>query len=113
MQARARFFLRWRQTPDERLRTYLGTTLTSRAAATEVRTFDLAPWLLERWDGVWWKIANPKFRLGRAQSLGRVGLQSLSETGLVAGLGVAAWSVVSGRLVPGASADSRAWVEGC
>lgn len=54
VQSRARFFLRWQQTPLHRLRGYFQHTLTSRAAAKEVRTFDLAPWLLQRWEALYW-----------------------------------------------------------
>lgn len=101
IQSRARFFLQRKQTAPERLRGYLAYTLTCREAAKEVRTFDLAPWLLQRWDGLYWQVANAIHRQDRGQSLARAGLQSLSFVGVAAGLGFAAWGLATGGLQPG------------
>ena len=101
VQSRARFFLQRKQTATERTRQYLAQVLTSREAAKEIRTFDLAPWVLQRWDGLYWKVANAIHRQERAQSLARAGLQSLSFVGVAAGLGYAAWATATGRLQPG------------
>ena len=104
IQSRARFFLGWRQTAIERQRDYFDHLLTDRDAAKEVRTFDLTPWLLRQWDGLYWTVADARHRQERAQSLARAALRSLSTVGMVAGLGLAAWDVAAGRLPAGAFA---------
>lgn len=101
VQSRSRFFLQRRQTAAERMRRYLAQVLTSREAAKEVRTFDLAAWVLGRWEGLYWRVADAVHRQERAQSLARAGLQSLSFIGVGAGLGYAAWATATGGLQPG------------
>ena len=101
VQSRARFFLQRSQTATERLRNYLGEVLTSRHAAKEVRTFELASWIIRRWEGLYWTVADANHRQNRNQSLARAGLQSLSFVAVAAGLGNAALATATGRLQPG------------
>ena len=101
VQSRSAFFLERSQTARERLRNYLGTMLTSRDAAKEVRTYAMGPWILERWSRLYWSVADERFRQTRAQGLTRAGLSSIGSLGVAAGLAIAARDLVVGTLRAG------------
>jgi ATP-binding cassette subfamily B protein len=98
VQSRSRFFVERQQTADERLRGYYADILLGRGEAKEVRAFDMAPWVLQRWRALFWSVANRIHRVERRHSLGRAGLNMLSVAGYAAALAVAAWGVAHGTL---------------
>jgi len=101
LQSRARFLNRRALTAEHRLRDYCAETLTSRAAAKEVRTFGLAPWLLRRWEDLYWEAADRIHRLERLQALFRAAVESLSSLGVMAGVAFGAWAAATGTLPAG------------
>lgn len=98
IQAKSAFFLKRKQTEPERVMRYLASTLTSRQAAKEVRTFDAAPWLIGWWESLYRRVSDTLYRQERAQQHTRAGLSALSALGLVAGIGWTAWTVATGSL---------------
>lgn len=98
VQAKSSFFLKRKQTEPERAMRYLASTLTSRQAAKEVRTFDAAPWLIGWWESLYRRVSDTLYRQERAQHHTRAGLSALSALGLVAGIGWTAWTVAAGSL---------------
>ncbi|TNJ64403.1 ABC transporter ATP-binding protein [Paenibacillus hemerocallicola] len=98
IQAKSAFFLKRKQTEPERVMSYLAGTLTSRAAAKEVRTFDASPWLLRRWETLYRGVADTLYRQERAQQYTRAGLSGVGMLGLAAGAGWTAWTVAEGSL---------------
>lgn len=98
IQAKSAFFLKRKQTEPERVMKYLSTTLTSREAAKEVRTFDAAPWLIGWWESIYRRVSDTLYRQERVQQHIRAGLSVLSAFGLAAGIGWTGWTVASGSL---------------
>lgn len=98
IQAKSALFLKRKQTEPERVMNYLATTLTSRQAAKEVRTFDASPWLIRWWDSLYRRVSGTLYRQERAQQFTRAGLSGLSALGLAAGIGWTAWTVAAGSL---------------
>ncbi len=102
VQSRSRFFLRQRQTAQQRLCNHLGFLLVWSVAAKEVRTFGLADWLLDRWRQLYRATADEQFALSVRQNLARAGLGGIGSLGVVAGLAVATAGLARGSLQPGA-----------
>ena len=75
--------------------------LTERAAAKEVRVFNLGSALLGWWEHLYWQVADRLFQQKRSQSLVNVLLSTFSLAGLAAGIGWSAWAVAHGGLSPG------------
>ncbi|NKB67596.1 MAG: ATP-binding cassette domain-containing protein [Candidatus Latescibacteria bacterium] len=100
-QGRDAFLLKRAQTQHERLRGYLGRILSERAAAKEVRVFDLGPGLLQWWTHLYWQVANRLFNQQRRQTAVDGALSAGSLLGLAAAIGWAAWAVALGALSAG------------
>ena len=98
LQGKTTFLLKREQTQRERLRAYLERTLTERAAAKEVRVFNLGSTLLGWWGYLYWQVADRLFRQRRSQALVNILLSTFSLTGLAAGIGWSAWAVAHGGL---------------
>ncbi|MEF3306334.1 ABC transporter ATP-binding protein [Paenibacillus sp. GYB003] len=98
IQAKSAFFLKRKQTEPERVMGYLASTLASREAAKEVRTFDAAPWLIGRWESLYRNVTDTLYRQERAQQHTRAALSGASAIGLAAGVGWTAWTVATGSL---------------
>ena len=101
LQEKNTFLLKREQTQRERLRAYLERILTERAAAKEVRVFNLGAALLGWWEHLYWQVADRLFRQRRSQSLVNILLSAFSLAGLAAGIGWSAWAVAHGGLSPG------------
>ena len=101
LQGKNTFLLKREQTQRERLRAYLERILTERAAAKEVRVFNLGSALLGWWEHLYWQVADRLFRQRRSQALVNVLLAAFSLAGLAAGIGWSAWAVAHGGLSPG------------
>ncbi len=101
LQEKNTFLLKREQTQRERLRSYLEHILTERAAAKEVRIFNLGSALLGWWEHLYWQVANRLFQQKRSQSLVNLLLSAFSLAGLAAGIGWSAWAVAHGGLSPG------------
>ena len=101
LQEKNTFLLKREQTQRERLRAYLQRILTERAAAKEVRVFNLGSALLGWWDHLYWQVADRLFQQHRSQSLVNILLSAFSLAGLAAGIGWSAWAVAHGGLSPG------------
>ena len=101
LQGKNTFLLKREQTQRERLRAYLERILTERAAAKEVRVFNLGSALLGWWEHLYWQVADRLFQQRRSQSLVNVLLAAFSLAGLAAGIGWSAWAVANGGLSPG------------
>ena len=101
LQEKNTFYLKREQTQRERLRAYLERILTERAAAKEVRVFNLGSALLGWWEHLYWQVADRLFQQKRSQSLVNILLATFSLTGLAAGIGWSAWAVANGGLSPG------------
>ena len=96
--SRSAFFLQRAQAPRLRLRNYIEGLLTSRVAAKEIRTYDIGGWLLERWESLYWSVANELYVFDRRRNIAAAILRSMSVVGLVGGVAVAAWSLASGGI---------------
>ena len=101
IQGRGRFYLLRMATQPERLRRYLETTLTDRAAAKEVRIFGLGPALIGWWEHLYWRVADVMYRRLRRNWVIRALLSAFSLLGLGAGVGWSAWAVLEGGLSAG------------
>ena len=101
LQEKNTFFLKREQTQRERLRAYLERILTERAAAKEVRVFNLGSALLGWWEHLYWQVADRLFQQHRSQSLVNILLSTFSLAGLAIGIGWSAWAVAHGSLSPG------------
>ncbi|MCY4605008.1 MAG: ABC transporter ATP-binding protein, partial [Gemmatimonadetes bacterium] len=101
LQEKNTFYLKREQTQRERLRAYLERILTERAAAKEVRVFNLGTALFGWWEHLYWQVADRLFQQRRSQSLVNILLAAFSLTGLAAGIGWSAWAVANGGLSPG------------
>ncbi len=101
LQEKNTFYLKREQTQRERLRSYLERILTERAAAKEVRVFNLGTTLLGWWEHLYWQVADRLFQQKRSQSLVNILLSTFSLTGLATGIGWSAWAVANGGLSPG------------
>ena len=93
LQEKNTFLLKREQTQRERLRSYLEHILTERAAAKEVRIFNLGSALLGWWEHLYWQVANRLFQQKRSQSLVNLLLSAFS----LAGLAARHWLVRLGR----------------
>ena len=100
-QGKTTFLLKREQTQRERLRAYLERILTDRAAAKEVRVFNLGSALLGWWEHLYWQVADRLFQQKRSQASGNALLAAFSLTGLAAGIGWSAWAVPNGGLSHG------------
>ena len=100
-QGKDAFLLKRQQTQPERLRTYLGQILSQRAAAKEVRVFNLSPILLQWWEYLYWGVADRLFKQRQWQTLVGGILSAFSLLGLAAGIGWSAWAVAGGALSAG------------
>jgi ATP-binding cassette, subfamily B, bacterial len=101
-----RFFIG--MTPLERLRRYLGGLLSQRASAKEVRAFQLAGYLRERWERLWDE-RLAELRDTSRRRLRRSLLAGLSSVLLTTvALGVLTWLYVSGRMDLAATGASAA-----
>ena len=101
LQGKTTFLLKREQTQRERLRAYLERILTERAAAKEVRVFNLGSALLGWWGYLYWQVADRLFQQKRSQASVNALLAAFSLTGLAAGIGWSAWAVANGGLSPG------------
>ena len=101
LQGKTTFLLKREQTQRERLRAYLERILTERAAAKEVRVFNLGLTLLGWWEHLYWQVADQLFRQRRSQALVNALLAAFSLSGLAIGIGWSAWAVAHGGLSPG------------
>ncbi len=101
LQEKNTFYLKREQTQHERLRAYLERILTERAAAKEVRVFNLGAALLGWWEHLYWQVADQLFQQKRSQASVNVLLSAFSLAGLAAGIGWSAWAVAHGGLSPG------------
>ena len=100
-QGKTTFLLKREQTQRERLRAYLERILTERAAAKEVRVFNLGSTLLGWWEHLYWQVADRLFQQKRSQASVNALLAAFSLAGLAAGIGWSAWAVANGGLSPG------------
>ncbi|MCG7407030.1 ABC transporter ATP-binding protein/permease [Paenibacillus sp. ACRRX] len=64
-ESKIRFELILKQTPDDRMTSYLSHVLKSREAAKELRVYEAAPYLIEKWKQLAWSIAKRKLSLER------------------------------------------------
>ena len=100
-QGKTTFLLKREQTQRQRLRAYLERILTKRAAAKEVRVFNLGSALLGWWEHLYWQVADRLFQQKRSQASVNALLAAFSLAGLAVGIGWSAWAVANSGLSPG------------
>ena len=100
-QGKTTFLLKREQTQRQRLRAYLERILTDRAAAKEVRVFNLGSALLGWWEHLYWQVADRLFQQKRSQASVNALLAAFSLAGLAVGIGWSAWAVANSGLSPG------------
>lgn len=64
-ESKSKFKLIVHQTPDERMSSYISNLLKSREAAKEIRVFETAPYLINKWKTIAWRNAKRVLSLER------------------------------------------------